>query len=502
MELQFRINGLFKTSADPTKAKAAILEKLEDAEKTILSKGAPHGKGAKIISMQIDENGISVVIDSGRYVRAHDAILRLRKPLAELLGKGHRIGIRGLEVLEFTVRIPAQKPLKQLKIPYVNSMEYAEGAIVLSLDLGLPEIENRVPDRIISLIEDKVALQDYGGKGEHWNLLWQSEKREPLFRQDPTQELMDMGWIKRGTSRGQWIHGPQSVAVFRAFEQIVVDEIIKPLGYREMIFPKLVTWDVWQRSGHAKGVYPEIYYVCPPKTRDPDYWEEVIDHYKVTLEVPLDKIDEKIDRPIGGLCYAQCPPFWPFLQGETLPDNSLPLYIFDRSGTSHRYESGGIHGMERVDEFHRIELVFLGTPEQVLDHFEAMQERYKHIFNDILELEWRMAWVTPWFMAQEGLTGLAAESRVGTIDYEASMPYRGEDGEWLEFQNMSVNGDKYPKSFNVKSQSNQELWSGCSGIGLERWASAFYAQKGLDPELWPEAFGKIVGKLPEGITFL
>ena len=46
------------------------------------------------------------------------------------------------------------------------------------------------------------------------------------------------------------------------------------------------------------------------------------------------------------------------------------------------------------------------------------------------------------------------------------------------------------------------LWSGCSGIGLERWASAFYAQKGLDADGWPDAFREIVGELPEGIRFL
>jgi seryl-tRNA synthetase len=158
--------------------------------------------------------------------------------------------------------------------------------------------------------------------------------------------------------------------------------------------------------------------------------------------------------------------------------------------------------MERVDEFHRIELVFIGTQEQVLAHSKEMQECYKHIFNDILDLEWRMAWVTPWFMAQEGLTGLAGQKDVGTIDFEAPLPYRGEDGEWLEFQNLSVNGDKYPKGFNVKSQSGKEVWSGCSGIGLERWTSVFLAQKGLEPENWPDKFRDKVGEMPRGIRFM
>jgi seryl-tRNA synthetase len=116
------------------------------------------------------------------------------------------------------------------------------------------------------------------------------------------------------------------------------------------------------RSGHAKGVYPEIYYVCTPKTRDPAFWEDVGDYFKVTGEVPVEMIRDKIDGPIGGLCYAQCPSFWPFVQGETLGTASLPIKVFDRSGTSHRYESGGIHGIERVDEFHRIEIVWLALP--------------------------------------------------------------------------------------------------------------------------------------------
>jgi seryl-tRNA synthetase len=113
-----------------------------------------------------------------------------------------------------------------------------------------------------------------------------------------------------------------------------------------------------------------------------------------------------------------------------------------------------------------------------------------------------MAWVTPWFRAQEGLTGLSEEKEVGTIDYEAKMPYRGEEGEWLEFQNLSVNGDKYPRGFNVKSQSKQTLWSGCSGIGLERWASAFLAQKGINPKDWPDKIQEMYGDTPKAVKFL
>jgi len=497
--MEFYLKGHFKTSANTEDAFLDLKEFFEKANETILTKGAPHGMGAKIKTYYCKDNQIILEIESTRYVRAHDAILRLRKPLASLLGKKYKIGIRGIGIEEYKISFQSEKPLKKLKIPYVTDIDFKDGIVTLDLEIGEKEIESRVPDRIIKLFEDKINKEKYGGKEEHWELLWTSEKKEFKFLKDPTLELLKRNWIKRASARGQWIFGPNITKIFRAFEKIVMEEIIEPLEYNEMIFPKLVTWDVWMRSGHAKGVYPEIYYVCPPKTRDYEYWEEVMDYYKVTKEIPLELIQEKIDKPIGGLCYAQCPPFWLFLQGKTLSEDSFPLKVFDRSGTSHRYESGGIHGIERVDEFHRIEIVWIGSPEEVIKESENLQEKYKYIFEELLDLQWRKAWVTPWFMAQEGLTGLAQEKEVGTIDYEAYLPYKDD---WLEFQNLSVNGDKYPSGFNVKSQSGKPLWSGCSGIGLERWAAAFFAQKGLDKDNWPKEFRKRVGELKEVFKIL
>ena len=57
------------------------------------------------------------------------------------------------------------------------------------------------------------------------------------------------------------------------------------------------------------------------------------------------------------------------------------------------------------------------------------------------------------------------------------------------------------KAFNIKAQKS-ELWSGCSGIGLQRWTTAFLALKGLDPDNWPKEFKKYLAKLPDGIEFL
>jgi seryl-tRNA synthetase len=484
-------------------ARAAVELAVKEANGRVFTRGVPKGvpqaEVGRITVWDVEENLLFLEIESGGYTRAHDALFRFRKQISSAMGK-HQLGLREIQVREFRVSLAGEIPEQAIpRIPFIRSVKREEGVVLLDLKVTTQDLENRVPDRIVKLIEEKVQAAGYGGKTEHWELLYESPKRERSYTGNPTEEMERRHWIRHGSSRGQWIYGPQPIQLFRAFTSMVEEEILGPLGFSEMVFPKVDTWDVLSRSGHAKGVYPEIYYVCTPRTREASFWEDVADYFKVTGEVPVEMLRDRMEGPIGALCYAQCPSFWPFVQGRTVANASLPVKIFDRSGTSHRYESGGIHGIERVDEFHRIELVWFGTAEQTRQMAEELHRAYTRVFNELLELEWRCARVTPWFMAQEGMVGPCGCESVGTTDYEAYLPY---SGSWLEFQNVSVNGDKYPKGFNVKIQSGEECWSGCSGIGLERWTASFLSQKGFDPAGWPRAVAERVGTLNEVFRFL
>ncbi|RLI92359.1 MAG: serine--tRNA ligase [Candidatus Altiarchaeales archaeon] len=499
--MEFELDCVFLLSSD---ARGVNFDRILGNLGDILSRGAPDGKGAKIDEFHVDGNRLKIKIKSTRYVRPHEAVFRLRKFLSRELGK-HRIGIRRIFAPSYEIKFILEKePKKSISVPFAHlKFDNKECHIYLE-NLDEEFLRRNYVDRIIKLINEKIERQYYEGKEEYWELIWQSKPRRHFFDKDPTREMVRRNWIMH-RGRGQWIFGPIPTKIMRTMEEIVIDELIKPLNFNEVIIPKAVTWDVWKRSGHAKNLYGEIYYLCPPMKRDPEFWEDVIDMYRITGKVPTDMIKERIREPIGGMTYAQCPPLWPYFQGRTIADESLPIRVFDRSGTSMRYESGGIHGIERVDEFHRIEMVWIGYPEQVRKTHGEIIERYRIIFNKILELEWRMARVTPWFMAQEGIINVEDKEKViGTIDFEAYLPYRGsrEESEWLEFQNASNNGDKYTRGFNVKSQTGEQLHSGCTGVGLERWLAVFLAQKGFDMDNWPKEFLRRLGNLPEGIRFL
>ncbi|UEC41808.1 MAG: hypothetical protein METHAR1v1_70001, partial [Methanothrix sp.] len=102
--MKFHLDASFRLSGDAGVARGEIEEFFIGAA-DLLKKGAAGGKGAEVKSWSLGETEISVVIESDRYVRAHDALLRLRRPLADLLGKKYRIGVRGIEVERYEIEV-------------------------------------------------------------------------------------------------------------------------------------------------------------------------------------------------------------------------------------------------------------------------------------------------------------------------------------------------------------------------------------------------------------
>ena len=462
------------------------------------------------------ENKLLLQIRSDDSLSPHVAILRLRKQISNQFGKKYRLGVRGFKFEKYIIENEIEDlPVTEFTLPLTKSLDFKEENgkkwVKIEIDPEIEEdfVEKGTIERIVRRVGEKISKQLYGAKKEHHDIVWYTGEKKHFTEDNPTQLMEQANWIHRTNYRNQWILSPTLTTLAEALKQIMIDYIYKPLGFYQMMIPKLVDWSIWMRSEHAEGIYQggfEPYFVVQPKEPTPEYFEEIADYITITKTIPTEKIGEKVTAPIGGLSYAQCPPFWAWVQNKTLAKDSLPIKIYDWSGPTYRYESGSAYGFERVDELHRIETLFIGSPEQTKKIGGEVREKMRQIFADVLDLEVREARVMPWWLQQshkEEEMDAEEELVVGTIDFEAYMPYRGtrEKSEWLEIQNVSVIGQKYPKGFSVKAEANIELWSGCCGGSFERFLTAFVAQKGIDESKWPESFLKYIDKLPETIKF-
>jgi seryl-tRNA synthetase len=500
--MKFDLKGYFILSGDASGFRKDVEGFFRQFNEEVLKKDDK--SHAEIKSFNIDKDKIFFEIFSGSSFRPHNALLQIKNSLGRELGKKHHIGVREIKIDEYVISFELErKALKAINLPFADIDIKDKHVEMVLKDVSDEFLQRNYIDRMISLVREKVEDQYYEGKGEFWSLIWESGEKKPVWDKDPTNEMVKLGWLQQGPTKGKWFYRSQIVAILRAMEEIAIKEVLRPLGFQEVVSSHIVPFDVWLKTGHLEGMPGEFYYVVEPSSRDVEKWERFVDLTKITKEVSIEELKKNLSDPSAGICYAQCPVIYWSLRGKTISEKSLPVLIYDKTANSCRYESGGRHGIERVDEFHRIEPVYIGTREQLLKLREEMLELYKHVFNDIFEIDWRMAWVTPWYMQQAGKVSEEKTQDTGTIDFEAYMPYRGDRkiSEWLEFQNLSILGDKYIKAFNIKGQKS-ELWSGCSGIGLERWTMAFLAQKGLDSKNWPIGFKKYLDDLPEGIEFL
>ncbi|MCS7099852.1 MAG: aminoacyl--tRNA ligase-related protein [Sulfolobales archaeon] len=458
--------------------------------------------GGRILNWRSEDKFLVIEIESRR-LRIDEAAMRVKNSLEESLGSRRRIGIRDIELEKALVEIDGEIRIST-KLPFVKSIDASSERTTIHLDtLGEKDLKKPILLRLLRLLSEKELKARWGGKTEHWQLIKESRIKfaTPLTKEDPNKVLEEAGLVKR-FSIGQWLYTPLATYLMNMVREVFIKEVVVPLGFTEAIFPKIYPLEVGLKTGHLRGTINSMVFASLPKTYNIEEFEELTDYMYVVNEAPPEEVAKYLRYPDYFLCYAQCEPFYWFFGGELVDDSSIPVKWFDRSGPSFRWESGGIYGLERVIEFHRVEMVWLGKPEQVVQIRNELLKAYEKFMDEVLDLEWREAWVTPWYYEQSGAVEKVEEfdiDRPGTIDFELWLPYRGsrEDRKsWLEVGNISIHGTKFTEPFRIRHNKGVTLWTGCSGFGSQRWLVAFLAQRGFDPEKWPPVLREYLSRNP------
>jgi seryl-tRNA synthetase len=494
--VKFELKAKLTFSGEIEKVKADIADVIRTAA-PVLSRGAPKGKeaeAARVISWQVSGNELEMELESGRYVRAHDALLRLARLLATELGRKHKLGLRRMAASDYRILLPiAEAPAEAVaeirKLPY--EVTVGESAVEIRLrDLNEADLRGRVVDRLVSLIEE--TTKRVSARAAEPKVVREGPKLPHPFTENPFDVAKRLGWIRDFPGRGQWIYEEPYAKLLRAIEDIIIEEVARPLKFEEVMLPKLIPLEVMQRMpGYLDGVPEGMYYVSPPP-RDPEAFKEFKQKLKLTKRVPVEELRKVLKEPAYVLAPAQCEPFYETFASSHVRLEDLPVKQFDRSGWTYRWEGGGVEGLVRTQEFHRIEFVFLGSPEDVVSIRDAVVERSTKVV-DQLGLEWRLLVATPFYM-KEGVVGDGSDSsKVATYDIEVLLPY---DNSWLEIGSYNVHRDKFVETFKIKEVKGRQVWTGCCGFGTSRWVVGFLAQHGFDPARWPEPVRKRVGTLP------
>ena len=160
--MKFILQGEITFSKDIGEAQEDIKKFIEEANSELLLKGVPEGKeeeGAQITDWEIDGSILKVTIESGHRVRAHDAILRMKKPLTQLLGQKYHMGIRKIFVPKYKTIIPTGKDKYDVdfdlakKLPQITDFEINDGEVIVEVhDMEEADLRKHIVNRILKYV--------------------------------------------------------------------------------------------------------------------------------------------------------------------------------------------------------------------------------------------------------------------------------------------------------------------------------------------------------------
>jgi seryl-tRNA synthetase len=498
--LLFKLQAECTFSKDIEPAREDIDSIIAKANKTLLKRGAPRGKGeeaAEVKDWRVSNERLELSIESGRYVRAHDGLLRLAKVLGDELGKKHKMGLRDIRGVEYQLILPTpviSEQTKQKLASLSSEVKFTEEGVALILrDMDRAALQGNVVDRLVGLATSALEKVPPTPPTEP-KVVKQGPPVEHPFKEDPFELAKERGWVIPFPGRGQFIYAAPYAKLLRALEDLCIEKLAPELGFEESMFPKLIPLEVMQKMPGYLDELPEgMYYVCPPP-REPEAFTDFEKELKLTKKIPKEELKGCLKNPAYVLAPAQCEPFYQSFAGRRVRLEDLPVKFFDRSGWTYRWEGGGVEGFIRTQEFRRIEFVFMGEPDDVVKIRDALRDKSVEL-TEQLGMEWRLLVATPFYLRKGGIAGDVSDSRkVATYDLEVRLPYN--DG-WLELGSLNVHRTKFVDTFKIKEAKGREIWTGCYGFGSTRWVAGFLAQHGLDSKNWPKLVRERVGKLPE-----
>jgi seryl-tRNA synthetase len=285
-------------------------------------------------------------------------------------------------------------------------------------------------------------------------------------RMDLDKEIFSRGYIRNyiNDKTGLFIFPKKGESLLFALTQYVTRKIIGKFSFDKIILPKMSPISTYAKA-NVLGKW--------------DFYLEKVSPFDDTNGVKEDYILEPL----------QCIPFYQSLEGKELSINK-PIKVFDCSGPTYRNEDlDKVKPMVKQREFHRSEFIYIGKQKDIVNLRENIIKELMAIFND-LGMRYRLVVGTGCFeLSENEIVFPETSEEIPIKDIELYIP---STNSWLEVVGASVLWNIQTKRFNIKSKNNEELWSGCVGIGLERLMYSFLAQKGFDETIWPKQIKRIL----------
>ncbi|MBI2548003.1 hypothetical protein HYW21_01500 [Candidatus Woesearchaeota archaeon] len=276
-----------------------------------------------------------------------------------------------------------------------------------------------------------------------------------------TIDMTTMGIIKEFT-QGQYVILPKGMRILNGIYEALQRYIVRPLDFEEVVLPKMAPVDTFKKASLVD--FPDG---RQRQSAFPWSW----DQYLLTAQ-PYGETEGVRGTYIWDP--LQCTVFYQFFEGKTVDVSEGPIKWYDRSGPTYRNESldSLIPGVKQR-EFHRSEFIFLGSKDKVIETREQILRQIESLVQ-ALHLNYRIVVGGSCHRLEDHeVREPTSLEDIPVKDVEIYCPGYG----YLEVSGNAIMGNVLTSRFSISGRNGEELWSGCSGIGLNRMIYAIVSNQ-------------------------
>lgn len=336
--------------------------------------------------------------------------------------------------------------------------------------------QKEIEEKAYQVLESEV----YGLKDVKPIRIWDNDDVNSADSVAVLKDLLDKE-IVHVPGSGQVAYREPLVSLFYLFDSILKGFSIKVFGGIEYIYPTLLSNGVLKKVGYFDS-FPNLLMFSVRLKNEISNYTDFKEQFKDLTET--DEITDHLMPYCTGTKYG-LPPTMCYYVYDMLSGKEVKNRCVTARGKSFRFENKYCKPFERLWDFTIRETVFLGDSTFVRNHVNAYKSAAIKLMEKIGMHGFCESANDPFFLVEDTTNRINVQKMFGS-KYELRMRINKEDT--IAIGSFNIHGQFLSKRFKLYStEPDQEfIYTGCIGIGLERFIFSFLSQFGTDMDKWPE----------------
>lgn len=311
---------------------------------------------------------------------------------------------------------------------------------------------------------------------------------KPEYKENIYEEMLSKGMVFKA-GEGQVAFGNLYLNLMDFIDKKITEISIGMLKGKQYKYPTIIPTKVVQKCGYFDS-FPHFMMFTTHIDNDMEKYVKFKEMYKSEGKITHEMLNEVCSNVDYCLPPTMCYHMYNQFENKVFKEDES--MVITAKGKSFRYESKYENTIERLWDFTIRETALFGSIEFVKSSRQTFMEAMYKVIDD-LQLTGCCITASDPFFIDEQVHSKVIFQKLLQAKYELRLNISKD--KTISVGSFNFHDNHFSDSFNLKFENGNNIKTGCTGFGLERFAYAFICQHGIDVEKWPKEAAEYIKKI-------